>query len=286
MKYALIKEQSNLFAVMLMCRLLTVSVSGYYSWLNREPSLREKENIKLAIKIKAIFDDEKSRSGAPRITKRLNAEGEPTGRHRVASIMKQHGWRARAAKKYKATTNSNHKLPVAPNLLEQDFSAKKLNEKWVSDITYVWTDEGWLYLAVVMDLYSRMVVGWSISERMTSKLVIDALQMALWRRKPPRGLILHSDRGSQYCSHEYQKLLTTHGLTCSMSKRGDCFDNAAMESWNHSFKVEAIHGEKLTTRALTKNHVFEYIEIYYNRKRLHSTIGYETPESFEVKMVS
>ena len=137
-----------------------------------------------------------------------------------------------------------------------------------------------------MDLYSRMVVGWSISERMTSKLVIDALQMALWRRKPPRGLILHSDRGSQYCSHEYQKLLTTHELTCSMSKRGDCFDNAAMESWNHSFKVEAIHGEKLTARALTKNHVFEYLEIYYNRKRLHSTIGYETPESFEVKMVS
>lgn len=286
MRYALIKDQSNKFPVMLMCRLLTVSVSGYYSWLHREPSLREKENIKLACKIKAIFDDEKSRPGAPRITRRLNAEGESAGRHRVASIMKLHGWRARAAKKYKATTNSNHKLPVSPNLLEQDFSAQKSNEKWVSDITYVWTEEGWLYLAVVMDLHSRMVVGWSISERMTSKLVIDALQMALWRRKPPRGLILHSDRGSQYCSHEYQKLLNTHGLRCSMSKRGDCFDNAAMESWNHSFKVEAIHGEKLTTRAITKNHVFEYIEIYYNRKRLHSTIGYKTPEAFEVKMVA
>jgi transposase InsO family protein len=178
----MIKEQSNKFPVLLMCRLLAVSVSGYYSWLNREPSFREKENIKLAVKIKAIFDDEKSRPGAPRVAKRLNAEGEPAGRHRVASIMKQHGWRARAAKKYKATTNSNHKLPVSPNLLEQDFSAQKPNEKWVSDITYVWTDEGWLYLAVVMDLYSRMVVGWSISERMTSKLVIDALQMALWRR--------------------------------------------------------------------------------------------------------
>ena len=271
---------------MVMCRLLTVSVSGYYSWLNRAPFLREQEKIKLTCKVKAIFNDEKSRAGSPRITKRLNAEGDPASRHCVAGIMRQNGWRARAAKKYKATTNSNHRLPVAPNLLEQDFSALKPNEKWVSDITYVWTDEGWLYLAVVMDLYSRMVIGWSISERMTSRFVIDALQMALWRRKPPHGLIVHSDRGSQYCSHDYQKLFTIHGFTGSMSKRVDCFDNAAMESWNHSFKVEAIHGEKLTTRNLTKNHVFEYIEIYYNRKRLHSTIGYKTPESFEVKMVA
>ena len=242
--------------------------------------------MKLSRKIKIIFDDEKSRAGAPRIARRLKAEGELVSRHRVARIMKLNGWRARAEKKFKASTNRNHRLPVAPNLLNQDFSAKKTNEKWVSDITYVWTDEGWLYLAVVMDLYSRMVVGWAISERMTSKLVIDALQMALWRRKPPLGLIVHSDRGSQYCSHAYQKLFITHGLVCSMSKRGDCFDNAAMESWNHSFKVEAIHGEKLATRALTKNVVFEYIEIYYNRKRLHSTIGYESPEAFEVKMVA
>lgn len=282
----MIKEQSKKFTVVLMCRLLGVSVSGYYAWLNRPPSVREEANIKLARKIKVIFDDEKSRVGAPRIAKRLKTEGELASRHRVARIMRLNGWRARAAKKFKVTTNSNHRLPVAPNLLNQDFSAQKPNEKWVSDITYVWTNEGWLYLAVVMDLYSRMVVGWAISERMTSKLVIDALQMALWRRKPPRGLIVHSDRGSQYCSRDYQKIFVTHALVCSMSKRGDCFDNAAMESWNHSFKVEAIHGEKLTTRALTKNLVFEYIEIYYNRKRLHSTIGYESPESFEVKMVA
>ena len=282
----MIKEQSEKFKVVLMCRLLQVSVSGYYAWLNRAPSLRDEANMKLTRKIKMIFDDEKSRAGAPRIARRLKAEGELVSRHRVARIMKLNGWRARAAKKFKATTNSNHRLPVAPNLLNQDFSSQKPNEKWVSDITYVATDEGWLYLAVVMDLYSRMVVGWAISERMTSNLVIDALQMALWRRKPPRGLIVHSDRGSQYCSHAYQKIFVTHGLVCSMSKRGDCFDNAAMESWNHSFKVEAIHGEKLTTRTLTKNVVFEYIEIYYNRKRLHSTIGYESPESFEIKMVA
>ena len=282
----MIKEQSGKFKVVLMCRLLNVSVSGYYAWLNRAPSLRDEANMKLTRKIKIIFDDEKSRAGAPRIARRLKAEGELVSRHRVARIMKLNGWRARAAKKFKATTNSNHRLPVAPNLLNQDFSATKQNEKWVSDITYIWTDEGWLYLAVVMDLYSRMVVGWAISERMTSKLVIDAFQMAVWRRKPPRGLIVHSDRGGQYCSHAYQKLFVTHGLVCSMSKRGDCFDSVAMESWNHSFKVEAIHGEKLTTRALTKNVVFEYIEIYYNRKRLHSTIGYESPEAFEVKMVA
>jgi len=285
-KYAMIKDQSNLFPVVVMCRLLGVSVSGYYHWLNRSPSEREKENRELAIKIKAIFDDEKSRAGSPRITKRLNTEGECVGKHRVARIMRLNGWRARAAKKFKATTNSNHRLPVAPNLLQQNFLAHNPNEKWVSDITYVWTEEGWLYLAVVMDLYSRMVVGWAISERMTSQLVIDALQMAIWRRKPPRGLIIHSDRGSQYCSYDYQKILTRHGLVCSMSKRGDCFDNATMESWNHSFKVEAIHGEKFITRAIAKNHVFEYIEIYYNRKRLHSMLGYKSPELFEVKMAA
>lgn len=282
----MIKEQSNQCSLRLMCRLLSVSVSGYYAWRDRKPSRREEENRQLAIKIKFILDDEKSRAGALRITKRLNNEGTPVGRHRVAKIMRSHGWRARAAKKFKATTNSNHSLPVAPNLLQQNFLAHRPNEKWVSDITYVWTEEGWLYLAVVMDLYSRKVVGWALSERMTKQLVIDALNMAVWSRKPPRGLILHSDRGSQYCSHEYQKLLILHGIICSMSKRGDCYDNAAMESWNHSFKVEAIHGEKFATRVIAKNHVFEYIEIYYNRKRLHSMIGHKSPELFEVKKIA
>ena len=171
-------------------------------------------------------------------------------------------------------------------MLQQNFSAVRPNEKWVSDITYIWTDEGWLYLAVVMDLYSRMVVGWSMSERMTSQLVIDALQMAIWRRKKPQGVIIHSDRGSQYCSRDYQNLLANNGFICSMSKRGDCYDNACMESWNHSLKVEAIHGEKFSTRAAVKNHVFEYIDIYYNRKRLHSRLGYVSPVYFEAQMVA
>jgi transposase InsO family protein len=282
----MIKKNKNHFSVRTMCRLLSVSTSGYYDWRDRAPSKRTKENMILADKIKAIFDEEHARVGAKRITKRLNLEGTKVSRHRVARIMRVNGWRAKAAKKFKATTNSNHKLPVAPNLLQQNFSAHKPNEKWVSDITYVWTEEGWLYLAVVMDLYSRMVVGWSMSERMTSQLVIDALQMAIWRRKKPQGVIIHSDRGSQYCSHDYQKLLTENGFICSMSKRGDCYDNASMESWNHSFKVEAIHGEKFSTRADAKNHVFEYIDVYYNRKRLHSRLGYLSPVYFEMQKVA
>lgn len=282
----MIKKNTNHFSVGMMCKMLSVSRSGYYDWRDRPPSKRAQENAILTAKIKTIFDEERSRAGAKRISKRLKAEGTNVGRHRVARIMLLHGWRARAARKYKATTNSNHNLPVAPNLLQQNFTASRPNEKYVSDITYVWTEEGWLYLAVVMDLYSRMVVGWAISERMTSKLVINALQMALWRRKMPRGVIVHSDRGSQYCSHDYQALLAKHGLICSMSKGGDCFDNAAMESWNHSFKVEAIHGEKFLTRADAKNHVFDYIDVYYNRKRLHSRLGYLSPVYFEAQMVA
>lgn len=282
----MIKKYSNDFAVRQMCQMLCVSKSGYYDWFNRKSSKREIEDEKLALRIKEIFDEEKQRSGAGRITKRLKYEKWLIGKRRVGRIMKKLGLRAKAAKKFKATTNSNHRLPVAENLLNQDFSASKPNEKWVCDITYIWTEEGWLYLAAVMDLYSRKLIGWSLSERMTTKLVVDALMMALWNRKMPKNVIVHSDRGSQYCSAEYQKLLHENRLICSMSKRGDCYDNAAMESWNHSFKVEAIHGEKFKTRDEAKNHVFEYIEVYYNRKRLHSTLGFLSPESFEVKMVS
>lgn len=286
MKYAMIKANTSLYSIRMMCRILSVSTSGYYDWLERPPSLQSQENNQLAQKIKHIFEEEKARPGAIRIAKRLKAEGYSVGRHRVAKIMQSLGLRAKAAKKFKATTNSNHPLPVAPNLLQQYFEASKPNEKYVTDITYIWTEEGWLYLATVMDLYSRMLVGWALSERMTSTLVMDALKMALWRRGRPRGVIVHSDRGSQYCSKDYQKLLVDQQLICSMSKRGDCFDNAAMESWNHSFKVEAIHGEKFLTRAEAKNHVFEYIEIYYNRKRLHSKLGYLSPAKYEVTRVA
>jgi len=282
----MIKENTPDFSVKMMCRLLSVSSSGYYDWRDRVPSKRAQQNAILSVKIKELFDKEHGRAGAKRIAKRLKQQEIHVSRHRVAKIMRAHGWRAKAARKFKATTNSNHKLPVAPNLLQQNFSASRPNEKWVTDITYVWTEEGWLYLAVVMDLYSRMVVGWSMSERMTSQLVIDALQMAIWRRHRPQGVIIHSDRGSQYCSYDYQRLLTENGFICSMSKRGDCYDNASMESWNHSFKVEAIHGERFATRAAAKNHVFEYIDIYYNRARLHSRLGYMSPVCFETQKVA
>jgi len=205
------------------------------------------------------------------------------GENRVALRMQALSLQAKAARKFKATTDSNHDLPVAPNLLEQNFTASRPNEKWVTDTTYLWTEEGWLYLAVVLDLYSRMVVGYALSERNDRHLVMNALQRALWRRNFPQGVIVHSDRGSTYCSNDYRKLLDKHGLQCSMSKRGDCFDNAAMETFFHSLKVEAIHGETFTTRFAVKYVVDDYIDPYYNTKRQHSTIGYQSPITFEIK---
>jgi transposase InsO family protein len=282
----MIKANENQFPVGMMCRMVSVSRSGYYHWKHKPLSDRKQANQLLTAEVKRVFDDEKGRPGSPRITQRLQEEGTSASRHRVARIMRDNGWRAKAAKKYKATTNSNHSLPVAPNLLEQDFTAEEPNQKWVSDITYIWTEEGWLYLAVVLELYSRRVIGWAIAERMTASLVCDALMMALWRRRMPKGVIVHSDRGSQYCSSTYQRLFRKHQLICSMSKKGDCYDNAAMESWNHSFKVEAVHGERFSTRANAKYQVFEYIEVYYNRKRLHSKLGYISPEAFEAKKVA
>lgn len=282
----MIRRHETCHRVALMCRVLNVSRSGYYDWRDRPPSSRAQADAQLAADVRRIFDEHKGRVGAVRIAKQLRTEGQRVGRNRVARVMRMEGLRAKAARKYKATTNSNHKLPVAPNLLEQDFTASAPNQKWVSDITYVATDEGWLYLAVVLDLYSRLVVGWSMAERMTVDLVSDALTMALWRRKMPKGVIVHSDRGSQYCAHAYQRLLRNNQLICSMSKKGDCYDNAAMESWNHSLKVEAIHGERFATREMARAQVFEYIEVYYNRKRLHSTLGYLSPQAFEAQKVA
>lgn len=286
MKYALIHRHEGQHPVALMCRVLTLSRSGYYDWRGRLPSDRAKANVRLAADVHRVYAANKGRTGAPRITKHLRDEGQKVGQNRVARVMRTEQLRAKAAKKYKATTNSNHGLPVAPNLLEQDFTATTPNQKWVSDITYIATDEGWLYLAVVLDLYSRLVVGWAMAERMTAKLVCDALHMALWRRKRPTGVIVHSDRGSQYCSAEHRRLLQDHQLLCSMSKKGDCYDNAAMESWNHSLKVEAIHGERFATREMAKAQVFDYIEVYYNRKRLHSRLGYLSPEVFEARQAA
>lgn len=286
MKYAVIAANVREFAVRMMCRVLGVSASGYYAWATRTPGPREQARAELDKQVTELFHAEKQRAGAPRLARRLKAQGHRAGRHQVAHSLRRQGLRAKAARKYKATTNSNHRLPVAPNLLQQDFSAQHANQKWVSDITYVATDEGWLYLAVILDLYSRAIVGWAMSDRMTAALTCDALRMALFRRHRPRGVIVHSDRGSQYCSREYRRLLRENSLICSMSAKGDCYDNAAMESWNHSLKVEAVHGERFVTRAHAKRELFDYIEAYYNRQRLHSTLGYLSPAQFELQSVA
>ena len=270
------KAHEDAFAVRLMCRVLSVSPSGYYAWRDRRPSVRAQRRAALDGKVREAFAAERGRAGAPRLSRRLQ-----TGRRQVAESLRRQGLRAKAARKFKATTNSNHSLPVAENLLQQDFTAPGRDQVWVGDITYIGTREGWLYLAVVLDLYSRKIVGWSMSDRMTAVLVCDALRMALFRRHRPRGVIMHSDRGSQYCSREHRALLDAHGLIASMSAKGNCYDNAAMESWNHSLKVEAIHGERFDTRAQAKAQVFDYIEVYYNRNRLHSTLGYLSPDEFE-----
>ncbi len=272
----MMREHAEAFTVQLMCRVLSVSPSGYYAWRSRKPSRQAQRRAQLDAKVREVFEARKGRDGAPRLSRRLG-----TGRRQVAMSLRRQGLRAKAARKYKATTNSAHALPVVENLLRQDFAAQRANQVWVGDITYLGTDEGWLYLAVVLDLYSRKVVGWSMSERMTATLVCDALRMAVFQRKRPRGVVMHTDRGSQYCSREHRALLDEHGLIASMSAKGNCYDNAAMESWNHSLKVEAIHGERFATREQARAHVFEYIELDYNRNRLHSTLGYLSPEQFE-----
>jgi transposase InsO family protein len=282
----MIQSHEEVFRVRMMCRVLGVSPSGYYEWRGRVPSSQALRRTQLDAQVQAAFAAEKGRAGAPRLSRRLHKHGHRGGRHQVAQSLRRQGLRAKGARKYKATTNSKHSLPVAPNLLQQDFSAVRPNQKWVSDITCLWTEEGWLYLAVVLDLYSRRVVGWSLSDRMNATLVCDALRMAVFRRQRPRGVIVHSDRGSQYCSRDHRTLLDEHGLVASMSAKGNCYDNAAMESWNHSLKVEAVHGEHFSTREQAKAQVFDYIEVYYNRQRLHSTLGYLSPEEFELAHVA
>ncbi len=269
-----------------MCRVLDVTRSGYYAWKGRGERPKDEENRRLDADIRRLFDLHKARYGAPRLTLELREEGWTVSRKRVAKRMRALGLRARAARKYKATTQSKHSLPVAPNLLKQDFTAHAPNRSWTSDITYIWTEEGWLYLAVVMDLYSRSIVGWAMAERMTRELVMSALTMAVWRRRPEPGVVVHSDRGSQYASGDYQALLETHGFLCSMSRKGDCYDNAAMESFFHSLKVEQVNDCRYRTREEAKADVFEYIETYYNALRRHSTLNYLSPREFERRMAA
>lgn len=288
MKYAFIHEHSQQFRIRSMARVLGVSRSGFYDWRAQPAGSSASERRRAAIDepVHAEFFRKKQRYGGPRLTRELAQQGIVLNEKTVQASLARQQLCALAGRKFKVTTNSNHNLPVAPNRLEQDFSAQAPNEKWVGDITYLWTSEGWLYLAMFLDLYSRAVVGWSMASHMRAELVCDALRMALWRRQMPEGTIVHTDQGVQYCSNDFQQLLRDHKMLSSMSARGNCFDNAAAESFFHSLKVEAIHGERIATRNRMRETVFEYIEMDYNRTRQHSANGYISPEAFEAKTVA
>ena len=264
-----------------MCEVMHVSISGYYAWLKREVSKREIIDSELSRKIVDIYELSKRRYGSVRIHKELQHRGEMVGRKRVIRLMKRNNICAVGKRKFKATTDSQHHHGIAENKLNQIFNVEYANKIWVSDITYIATGEGWLYLAVVIDLYSRKIIGWSMDKRMTRELIINALLMAYWQRKPAGGVIFHSDRGSQYASKGFQNLLVKLGVYSSMSGKGNCFDNAVAESFFHSLKVELIYTIRFLTRDAARAEIFNYIEVFYNRVRLHSTLGYYSPEVFE-----
>jgi putative transposase len=281
MIYGFIREHSNEFAVEKMCQVLGVSRSGYYSWLKRKPGSRKKTNDRLKEKIVYIYKQSRGTYGSPRIHRQLKKEGYHYNKKRIERLMKEIGLKAIQKRKFKRTTNSEHNLPLKDNLLNRYFNVKEPDRAWASDITYIPTAEGWLYLAVIIDLYSRKVVGWSMDKRMNKELVIRALEMAIKNRKPSRGLIFHSDRGSQYASYEFQKILWKHGIRSSMSRKGDCWDNAVVESFFSTIKTELIFHKKYQTRKQARRDIFEYIEIFYNRIRLHSSLDYKSPEEYE-----
>jgi len=264
-----------------MCQVLNVSRSGYYSWLNRTPSKRKLENEELKIKIAEIYWQSRGTYGSPRIHEKLKKEGYHYNIKRIARLMKELGLKAIQKRKFKVTTDSNHNYPVKENLLKREFDVDTPNKAWVSDITYISTQEGWLYLTVIIDLYSRKVVGWSMNKRMTKQLVIDALIMAVKKRKPSKGLIFHSDRGSQYASHDFQNSLLRYGMKSSMSRKGDCWDNAVAESFFSSLKIELIYHNRYQYRSQARQDIFEYIEVFYNKDRLHSYLDYKSPEEYE-----
>ena len=276
-------HKENGIRIAKLCEALGVTKSGYYAWGRRPESKQSLRRKELTEKIKKEFFDNHKIPGATKIAKALGTEEAPVNRKLVASIMKENGWKSKVVKKYKATTNSNHSLPVAENILNQEFSTDKPNEKWVSDITYIPTDEGWLYLAAIMDLCGKEVVGWAMNERMTKELVINCLVQAKGRRPQAKNVLAHSDRGSQYCSKEYQKLLKQYGFTCSMSRKGNCYDNAPMESFWGKLKQEWLNDKKFRTREEAKSAIFWYIEVYYRKYRLHASNGYKTPEKMTVE---
>jgi len=279
--FSFIQAHQEVWPVTVLCDTLGVSPAGFYAWRQRPPSAQQQRHDTLLVEIRAVHAEVKERYGSPRIHAELADRGVPCCVNTVAKLMHDNDIRAKTARRFRHTTDSNHALPVADNVLDRQFDPAGPNERWVTDITYVPTHEGWLYLAVVEDLYSRMVVGWSMADTMTSRLVVDALEMAVQRRFPGAGLLAHSDRGSQYAGEHYQRLLAQHGIDCSMSRRANCWDNAPMESFFASLKKELVHHEDYQTRAEARASIFEYIEAFYNPKRRHSSLGYVSPTEYE-----
>ena len=281
MRYQFIDDHRQEFPTRPMCRVLEVSTGGYYQWRRRPPGARQERREALVAEIKVIHQEVKARYGSPRIHAELVARGHACCENTVARLMSQAGVAAKTGRKFRCTTDSNHDHPVAENVVDRQFEPEAPNRVWTADITYIPTREGWLYLAAVEDLYSRQVVGWSMSQRIDSRLVVDALEMAVSRRLPGEGLVAHSDRGSQYASEHYRRVLSGHGITCSMSRRANCWDNAPMESFFASLKKELVHDEDYQTREEARASLFEYIEIFYNRIRRHSSLGYRSPIEYE-----
>lgn len=282
MSYAFISAHAGEHAVSRMCQVLKVSTSGYYEWRGRPPSAREQANERLLAAIRRVHAGSRGTYGSPRVHAALRREGQGVGKHRVARLMRQHGIAGvKPKRKRPVTTQRDGRAWVAPNLLAQDFVATRPNEKWVADITYIDTDEGWLYLAAVLDLYARTIVGWSMADHLHSALVEDALKMALGRRFPLDGLLHHSDRGSQYTSGAVRALLRQHAIQVSMSGVGNCYDNAPMESFFGTLKTECATS-RFASHAEARRVLFEYLEVWYNRQRLHSAIGYQPPAEREL----
>ena len=280
--YELVDSEKTAFSVGALCEAVGVSRSAYYAWCKATPSARELANERILAEIRSIHVENEARYGSPRVVDALRERGHEVGKHRVARLMRENGIWARVRRRFRHTTDSTHKLPVAPNLLEQNFSANAPNRAWVGDITYIWTAEGWSYLAVLIDLYSRRVVGWAMRKSLSRELAVAALQQALTRRNPPPGLVHHTDRGSQYASQEYRRLLDDHGARCSMSAAGNCYDNAVAESFFATLKKELVHGCAFETRTEAYDAISDFIENFYNAKRLHSAVGNVSPINFEL----
>ena len=283
MRFGFIEGHRAMWPLPAMCQALAVSKSGYFAWRDGRESPRRSRDRALTVQIAVIHQESRQTYGSPRVFQELKAQGIALGRKRVERLMKAAGIAVRPPRRFVTTTQSDHDQPIAPNILQQEFSATAINQRWVTDITYIPTDEGWLFLAAIMDLHSRRIVGWAMQPTMHRSLVLKALDMAVTDRRPRPGLVHHSDRGSQYASEDYRAAMTAQAMVASMSGRACCYDNAAMESFWHTLKNELIHRHHYQTRDEAQRAIFEYIEVFYNRVRRHSSIGYLSPEAFELQ---